>query len=211
MSVEILLPSLARSSFSSMREIDEDELAELVETIEMPRLEVNDTDIGCVTLFEANSDVEDVVELEPVDTTIASGVEEIEDDSSVDVDETINVPRLEDSDTDIGCVSLFGTNSELEDVVVELVETTNMPRVKGLRTALIGCVMLPGTTVEIVELDDTDIDCVASVDAEVEVEDLEEDIPVGIEDPQLLLVDLASLLLHGVELDFSVGLNSLCR
>ena len=209
MSVDILLPSLARSSFSSMREIDEDELAELVVTIEMPRLEVNDTDIGCVTLFEANSDVEDVVELDPVDTTIASGVEEIEDDSSMDG--TIDVTRLEDADTDIGCVNSFGTNSELEDVVVELVETTNMPRVKGLRTALIGCVMLPGTTVEIVELDDTDIDCVASVDAEVEVEDLAEDIPVGIEDPQLLLVDLASLLLHGVELDFSVGLNSLCR
>jgi len=209
MSVDILLPSLARSSFSSMREIDEDELAELVETIEMPRLEVNDTDIGCVTLFEANSDVEDVVELEPVDTTIASGVEEIEDDSSVDG--TIDVTRLEDADTDIGCVNLFETNSELEDVVVDSVETTNMPRVKGLITALIGCVVLSGTTVEIVEIDDTDIDCVASVDAEVEVEDLEEDIPVGVEDPHLLLVDLASLLLHGVELDFSVGLNSLCR
>ena len=209
MSVEILLPSLARSSFSSMREIDEDELAELVVTIEMPRLEVNDTDIGCVTLFEANSDVEDVVELDPVDTTIASGVEEIEDDSSMDG--TIDVTRLEDADTDIGCVNSFGTNSELEDVVVDSVETTNMPRVKGLITALIGCVVLSGTTVEIVELDDTALDCVTSVDAEIEVEDLEKDIPVGVEDPQFLMVNLTSLFLPGVELDFSVGLDSLCR
>ena len=199
MSVDILLPSLARSSFSSLREIDEEELAELVVTIEMPGLEVNDTDIGCVTLFEANSDIDDVVVEEfeddsSVDTTTVSGVEEIEDDSSVDG--TIVVTRLEDADTDIGCVSLFGTNSELEDVVVDSVETTNMPRVKGLITALIGCVVLFGTTVEIVE---------------IEVEDLEEDIPVGVEDPQLLLVDLTSLRLHGVELDFSLGLDSLCR
>ena len=30
------------------------------------------------------------------------------------------------------------------------------------------------------EINETDIDCVVSVDAEVEVEDLEEDLPVGI-------------------------------
>ena len=60
-----------------MREIDEDELAEVVVTIEVPRLEDDDTDIGCVTLFGANSDIEDVVELESVDTTIVSGVVEI--------------------------------------------------------------------------------------------------------------------------------------
>ena len=60
-----------------MREIDEDELAEVVVTIEVPRLEDDDTDIGCVTLFGANSDIEDVVELESVDTTIVSGVEDI--------------------------------------------------------------------------------------------------------------------------------------
>ena len=60
-----------------MREIDEDELAEVVVTIEVPRLEDDDTDIGCVTLFGANSDIEDVVELESVDTTIVSGVEEM--------------------------------------------------------------------------------------------------------------------------------------
>ena len=168
MSVDIILLSLVKSSFSSMREINEDELAEVVVTIE--------------------------------------------------------IPRLEDADTDIGCVSLFGTNSELEDVVVDSVETTNMPRVKGLITALIGCVVLPGTTVEIVELDDTDIGCITSVDAEVEVEDLEEDISVGVEDPQLLLVVLTSLRLHGVEddssegveeprlvLNFFLGLDSLCR
>ena len=156
-SVNILLPSLARSSFSSMRGINEDSL--------------------------------------------------------VEVDETIDVPRLEDSDTDIGCVNLFTTNSkvvDIIDVVVESVETTNVSRVEGLVTALVGCVVLLGTTVEFIELDDTDIGCVTSVDAEVEVDDIE--------------TTLTSLSLHGVEdnssegveepqlaLDFFLGLDSLCR
>ena len=193
MSVDIILPSLAKSSFSSMREFDEEHVAEVVVTTDGPGLENEHTDMGCVKLFSANSDIEDVV-VESVETTTVSGVEEIEDDSSVDVDETINVPRLEDSDTDIGCVSLFGTNSDIEDVVVDSVDATNVSRVEGLITALVGCVVLPGTTVEFVESDDTDISCETSVDAEVEVE-------------EILLVDLTSLSLHGVDDDSSEGVE----
>ena len=198
-----------------MREIDEDELAEVVVTIEVPRLEDDDTDIGCVTLFGANSDIEDVVELESVDTTIVSGVDEIETAlmGCLELFGTMaEIVEAEEDHTDIGCVNLFTTNSEAVDIiVVDSVETNDMPRVKGLITASVGCVVLPGTTVEFVESDDTDISCETSVDAEVEVE-------------EILLVDLTSLSLHGVdndssegveepqlELDFFLGLDSLCR
>ena len=141
-SVNILLPSLARSSFSSMREFDEDSLVEVDETIDVPRLEDNDTDIGCVNLFTTNSEVVDII-----------------------------------------------------DVVVESVETTNVSRVEGLVTALVGCVVLTGTTVEFVELDDTDISCVTFVETEVEVEDFEDDSSVDVEEPQLVLNSLVQSVL----------------
>ena len=186
-----------------MREIDEDELAEVVVTIEVPRLEDDDTDIGCVTLFGANSDIEDVVELESVDTTIVSGVDEIETAlmGCLELFGTMAEIVEAEDDTDIGCVNLFTTNSEavdIIDVVVDSVETTNVSRVEGLVTALVGCVVLPGTTVEFVVLDDTDISCVPFVDTEVEVEDIEDDSSVDVEEPQLVL-------------DSFLGLDSPCR
>ena len=189
-SVNILLPSLARSSFSSMRGINEEQLAEVVVTTDVPRLEDEHTDIGCVKLFRTNSDIEDVV-VESVDTTTVSGVEEIETTlmGCLELFGTMAEIVEAEDDTDIGCVNLFTTNSEavdIIDVVVDSVETTNVSRVEGLVTALIGCVVLPGTTVEFVELDDTDISCVTFVETEVEVEDFEDDSSVGVEEPQLV-------------------------
>ena len=142
-SVNILLLSLAGSSFSSMRGINEEQLAGVVVTTDVPRLEDEHTDIGCVKLFRTNSDIEDVV-VESVDTTTVSGVEEIE-------------------------------------------------------TTLMGCLELFGTMAEIVEAeDDTDISCVTSVESEVEVEDFEDDSSVDVEEPQLVL-------------DSFLGLDSPCR
>ena len=182
-SVNILLASLARSSASSMREFNEDCLGDVV--------------------------------VELVDTTKVPGVEEIETAlvGCLELFGTMAEIVEAEDDTDIGCVNLFTTNSEavdIIDVVVDSVETTNVSRVEGLVTALVGCVVLLGTTVEFIELDDTDIGCVTSVDAEVEVEDIE--------------TTLTSLSLHGVEdnssegveepqlaLDFFLGLDSLCR
>ena len=72
-SVNVLLLSLARSSFSSMREINEERFAEVVVATDVPRLEDEHTDIGCAKLFGTNSDIEDVV-VDSVDTTTVSGV-----------------------------------------------------------------------------------------------------------------------------------------
>ena len=139
-SVNILLPSLARSSFSSMRGINEEQLAEVVVTTDVPRLEDEHTDIGCVKLIRTNSDIEDVV-VEAVDTTTVSGVEEIE-------------------------------------------------------TTLVGCLELFGTMAEFVEAeDDTDISCVTFVETEVEVEDFEDDSSVDVEEPQLVLNSLVQSVL----------------
>ena len=139
-SVNILLPSLARSSFSSMREFDEEQLAEVVVTTDVPRLEDEHTDIGCVKLIRTNSDIEDVV-VEAVDTTTVSGVEEIE-------------------------------------------------------TTLVGCLELFSTMAEFVEAeDDTDISCVTFVETEVEVEDFEDDSSVDVEEPQLVLNSLVQSVL----------------
>ena len=198
-SVNILLPSLARSSFSSMREFDEEQLAEVVVTTDVPRLEDEHTDIGCVKLFRTNSDIEDVV-VESVDTTTVSGVEEIETAlvGCLELFGTMAEIVEAEDDTDIGCVNLFTTNSEavdIIDVVVDSVETTNVSRVEGLVTALVGCVVLPGTTVEFVVLDDTDISCVPFVDTEVEVEDIEDDSSVDVEEPQLVLNSLVQSVL----------------
>ena len=69
----------------------------------------------------------------------------INEEQLAEVVVTTDVPRLEDEHTDMGCMILFGTTSDIEDVVVESEDTTTVSLVEEIETTLMGCLKLFGT------------------------------------------------------------------